>query len=397
MKRCMICLDMHILYASNHRLPTEKAHGQQIAQVAQSMVDLNHTVTIIAPLRTNPITVNFSDYYNVSDSINIVYIRVYDFIKSRLFPSVFGLFALNCVLKKRFKKYICKHSESIDVIYTRTPELLPALLNVKKPIILELHSVPKFRIKRFVRLYNRCAAVSCLTSGMRDYLLQLGVSKQVLIVQPDAIPQSWLDENISESSTVRAKYNIPQDAYVIGYTGQLTTIGMSKGVDILLQAFAQFSATVPNALLVIVGGTSKQFNELLASVQFVDTKYIMHIPHQPHSTIRALQQASDVLVYPAPKSNHVYFQRDTSPLKLFEYLAAKKPIVCAKIPPVLDVVSSDSVFFCEPGNVNSMCNAFHTVRQEPEVAKRKTMLGLNIVEDFTWKKRAKRIMDFVNK
>src|SRR5690606_17357892 len=42
-----------LIYAANNRLPTEKAHGLQIAQMCEAFAQAGYTVTLVAPRRIN--------------------------------------------------------------------------------------------------------------------------------------------------------------------------------------------------------------------------------------------------------------------------------------------------------------------------------------------------------
>ena len=103
--------------------------------------------------------------------------------------------------------------------------------------------------------------------------------------------------------------------------------------------------------------------------------------------------ACDVCVYPSPVPKHQYFKRDTSPLKLFEYLAAGKPVICADIPPVRDVADKTIVRFVQPGSVSSLAGGLRDVIDHPAEAKQRSTKGLTMIKNHSWKKRMKRVLD----
>jgi glycosyltransferase involved in cell wall biosynthesis len=116
------------------------------------------------------------------------------------------------------------------------------------------------------------------------------------------------------------------------------------------------------------------------------TGYIAHLK------IPTLLTAADVLVYPAPKSEHLFYTRDTSPLKLFEYMAAGKPIVAADLPPLHDAVDPSMVTFCEAGNAESLAQGILMILEHREESAKKARLARSHVEQFTWGKRMERIL-----
>jgi len=96
-------------------------------------------------------------------------------------------------------------------------------------------------------------------------------------------------------------------------------------------------------------------------------------------------------VYPAPATEHPYFMRDTSPLKLLEYLAAGRPVVCADIPPVRDVVDESIVEFCEPGNAKSLAEGISNVLNQNN--DERVRIGKEKVLTLDWKNRMKRVLE----
>ena len=56
-------LSMRIAYCTNVRLPSERAHGHQVAQVCDALAHLGHDVTIFAPYRDNEVTEDYWMYY----------------------------------------------------------------------------------------------------------------------------------------------------------------------------------------------------------------------------------------------------------------------------------------------------------------------------------------------
>ena len=46
---------MHVLYVTNARLPTEKAHGLAIVKTCEALARAGHTVLLIAPERHKPL------------------------------------------------------------------------------------------------------------------------------------------------------------------------------------------------------------------------------------------------------------------------------------------------------------------------------------------------------
>lgn len=103
------------------------------------------------------------------------------------------------------------------------------------------------------------------------------------------------------------------------------------GVEFLLRAFAALRAQEPCGLWVIGDGP------LRADVQVAARAFPGDIVHQgavDHARIPGLLQAADIVVVPYPRSAPDYF----SPLKLVEALAAGRPLLCSRVPCVLETL-----------------------------------------------------------
>ena len=58
---------MKIVYITNARLPTEKAHGVQIVKMSEAFSGLNNDVTIISPNRVQKEISHKTDIFNFYD------------------------------------------------------------------------------------------------------------------------------------------------------------------------------------------------------------------------------------------------------------------------------------------------------------------------------------------
>lgn len=373
---------MNIAYCTNVRLPSERAHGHQIAQVCDALITLGHNVTLFAPRRCNPIQENYHHYYDAHQDLHVQYLRSFDHNACVIPLGVLGMWVSNVLLQRQLKTVLQK--SNFDLLYTRTIALLPGLLSTNIPTVLELHSLPKSRKQAFVRQCNQCKLVVCLTSPMRDELLQWGVDTEKVIVEGDAMSPTLFADKI-RADVWRYSCSIPNGAPIVGYTGQLHSMGLSKGVEVLLEALTH----IAECHALIAGGPDTVAQKMMKSMPSSLRERVHFLGVLPHQDIPSVLRACDVLVYPAPKSSHPFYQRDTSPLKLFEYMAAGRPIVCADIPPVRDTVNESHVTFFDPGDVQGLAHAIRQLLQNPNqdqvnVAKRH-------VEQFTWEKRMGRI------
>ncbi len=382
---------MKIAYCTNVRLPSERAHGHQIAKVTSALTDLGHDIEIFAPYRKNIIDQSFESYYGITSPIRLHHIGSTDGIAAWWAPGIIGLKFMTYMLGKKLRTILTSRPKDFEVIYTRTPELLPYITGLGIPVLLELHRIPRVGTHRFLRLLRSCKLIIALTSPMRQALIDMGVSDVPVIVEGDGVDLHDF-EDLPSAKDTRTSLGIPPNVPLIVYAGQLKSMGLSKGIPELLSALEILHDRGLEFRAVIAGGPAIE-KEKCVALMSEELRSLVHFTgHIAHLKVPTLLTAADILVYPAPKSEHLFYTRDTSPLKLFEYMAAGKPIVSADLPPLHDVIDASMVTFSEPGSGDSLAQGILMVIENSEEALRKAKLARSHVEQFTWEKRMERIL-----
>lgn len=379
---------MRIAYCTNVRLPSERAHGHQIAQVADALVRLGYDVTVIAPYRRNAVEANYWDYYGADLRVKVAYAGWFDAIRSPFLPGVLGLFSMNWMLRRELRRAIT--SKDFDLLYTRTPALLSALLTSKLPVILELHQLPRRGRRAFVKQCNRCRVVACLTSAMRDALISWGVHPKRVIVEGDAVDLRRF-EKLPSREIARKRFKLTTDRLVVGYVGRLKTLGMDKGVSVMLKAFKELR-TKGRFLGFIVGGpeVDRHTYEAEARALGLGSSDVVFVGEIPARDVPMSLAACDVLAMPFPDFPH--YRHHMSPLKMFEYMAADRPLLTSDLPTVRDVLDESTAIFCEPGDVGSLVQVLEWIADHPAEARERAKKARELVKHHTWEERMKRIL-----
>lgn len=395
---------MQITFVSQARFPTEKAHGHQIAQVCASLQQLGHAVTLVAPDVTNTVHKDSREYYGLAEPLTVVRLPVFDGHRVWWVPGPLAFFFTMRSYARALRAWLNDHPA--HVLYTRSSLLLPVLLSADTPVIVELHTLPR-RTSRFVDACRRCAAVVCLTEPMRRELISWGVATDRVIVEGDGVDPSKY-ASLPPQAEARAHWRLPSDRHVIVYVGSLVTRGtIEKGVKELIGAIAilkkegkghvgkesegREGAALP-IFLWIVGGPREKMEEyrsfaLHAGLLSEDVRFEGPVQN---ARVPSALAAADVCVYPAPASQHPFFLRDTSPLKVFEYLAAGRPTVCADIPPLRGVFDPSLVHFCVPGDALSIAHAIEQALRDPRANEPARQ---SLLRHIAWSARMGRILD----
>lgn len=384
---------MRITYVTHTRFPTEKAHGLQVASVCQALNRLGHAVTLVTPTIGNPIAEDPLAYYGIpSSAFSVIRLLHFNALCSRWIPGKLAFLVAMRSFRRALSALFPAHRA--DLLYTRSPHILPPLLAAGIPVVLELHTLPRVGRRAFIAQCRCCAIVVCLTRPMRDALLSWGLDAERVLTEGDAVDLARF-RALPRGEDAKARWRLPPDRPVVSYVGSLVTSGaVEKGVRELLEALALLRARQKGVFGWIVGGPGAWRERYLREAQArgltgSDVRLEGAIPFA--DTADALS-ACDILVYPAPASRHPFFVRDTSPLKLFEYMAAGRPIVCADLPPLRDAVDASCVRFCAPGNPQGLAEGIAWVLDHPGEAAAMAARARERVQRHSWEERMRRIL-----
>ncbi len=362
---------MKILYITTVRMPTEKAHGIQIMHMCAAFA-AHAQVDLITPHRENHIKVDPFEYYGVPKTFRIRHIASLDFVK---FGRVgFWLHRLTFACSAAF---VFLRSPS-DVVYSRD-ELIAWVAGIMgKHVVLELH---EGRWNPLVRAAARRAQkVVVITHALADFFSERGVPATKLLVAADGVDLARFA--VSDRVRARAALGIEEGQIVVMYTGHLYSW---KGADTLARA----ASLVPRALFVFIGGTDgdiARFRRTYGSmhnVRIIGRKQPVEIP--------TLLSAADVLVLPN-SAREAISRLYTSPMKLFEYMAAGRPIVASDLPSIREILDEQTALFFEADNPEYLARAIEQTLADPGVSGERAHTALARVRAYSWTARAESIL-----
>ena len=121
---------------------------------------------------------------------------------------------------------------------------------------------------------------------------------------------------------------------------------------------------------------------------------IVLLPHQDESFVRDLQMTADLLLYLNVKSSPIYWC--TSPLKMFEYMAAGIPVIASNFKLWKSIVEENNCGICvDPQNHKEITSAVEKLLKNPEIANEMGKNGQKIVKEFyNWKNEEKKLITF---
>ena len=210
-----------------------------------------------------------------------------------------------------------------------------------------------------------------------------------MLHKPNAVDTSVFRTDISRSDARKA-LNLPQDQTIILYCGQVL---LWKGVGTLL---ASHEYMRPGEFIYFnVGGDEKgALKEFKQKYSETGARNIVIAEGQTHSVIPLWLRAADVLVLPNTAKDNAS-KYETSPVKLFEYMASGRPIVSSDLPSIRNVVDESMVWFFEPDNPQSLAGQVHAAINEKDAAAKKSRRAQDEAEKYTWDRRFTDIISFM--
>ncbi|MDD4477042.1 MAG: glycosyltransferase family 4 protein [Patescibacteria group bacterium] len=380
---------MKLVYIANVRLPTEKAHGLQIIKMCENFAKAskfgeNLDVELVVPKRFNRIKEDIFLFYNVKRNFKITKIPCFGLFSANGFLGM--IYFLTQTVSFLFVARLHLLFSRFDILYTR--EQIAGLFY--KNFVLEIHSLPK-KITFFHKIiWQRANKLVVLTNYIKEIIVKNGVANDKILVEADAVDLNEFDIPISQKEA-RKKIGLPLNKKIILYAGSLTLFDW-KGVDIILQA-AKFINN--NCMFVLVGGEKLEIEALKNKFDIKDSNNVLFAGQKSHSLIPFYIKAADVLTLPN-KAGDVWSEYYTSPLKLFEYMAGRRPIVASNIPSIKEILNVNSALLFEANSAVDLVEKINLILANQDLGKKFADNAYKIVMNFTWKKRAQTIINFIN-
>lgn len=229
-----------------------------------------------------------------------------------------------------------KHPRA-DIFYGRDIYGLSSVAMFGKPLIFEAHTPPRSVEQQrtlgwLFRRRNFCRLVVISTPLMQEFLSLYPHLKatSVLLAHDAADPPP-----ISEEEAAPTNWPGRSGALQLGYVGSLYR---GKGADFV----ASLALDMPQHDFHIVGGTAEEVADLRKSF---DAENLHYHGRVDHVLVSAYLSKIDIALFPGQSSvllrDGTDIGRWTSPMKLFEYMAARKPIIASDVQATSEILSQD--------------------------------------------------------
>ncbi len=245
------------------------------------------------------------------------------------------------------------------LLYTRSIAVAHWACEAGRCVVFESHdgardeAYPRFPEFLESMQANPQGGVVCISPYLQDFYRRHGLSPAGTATFADAVSESFFRAPVPAGGDALARLTGTGHArgMRIVYLGSLQE---EKGAGWL----AEVARRLPAYQFVIIGGTPEEAAALVRKGR--SANLFVH-PAVEHRQVPGLLAGADFLIMPYRREGK--WTRCMSPLKMFEYMASGRPILCADLP-VLGEVLEDGVtcLMFEPESVTALGAALEAAR-----------------------------------
>lgn len=374
---------MKIYYVTNYRMPTKRAHGIQIAKMCEALIEEGADITLVVPNRKTDKR-SIKEFYDLRVDVPKITLFSFDwYTNGRI---LFRISAFSFMISS-YLFMLRKKNEKGTIIYTIDGDdwsyAQMALLPI--PYFAEMHaSKPSTLINRI--FFRKIAGVITINRLIKESLQNLfSMSSGSLTVEHDAVDSTHFIP--IQRDIARRQLGLDSDKKFILYIGRILDW---KGLEILPDAARTFKDGV--VTIGIVGGTREQFVSVTGKSDIPEN--LVFFGDKPFADMPLWINAADAVLMTSTARNDLSY-RWTSPMKAFEYMACGATIIAANSPSIREIVSTKNAFLYETDSADSLAAEIRSVVDNPEEARRRGEVALVESREYSWRGRARRILEFI--
>ncbi|MBW2202650.1 MAG: glycosyltransferase family 4 protein [Deltaproteobacteria bacterium] len=317
----------------------------------------------------------------------------------------YGYFIVAACLKLSWlhlsRRYDIVHVHNMPDILVSTA-LFPKMTGSK--IILDLHDpMPEL----YMTIYSMGAshplvkvllALEKLSIAFADRVITPNTAFRDLFVSRSCPPwklhivMNSPQETIFHKREIKAKNSEDsdrRDKFDLMYHGLIVE---RHGLDDAIEAASLIKDQIPN-LIFHIYGEGEFLEDLKEKVKrLAVSDWVEFYGFVPLERIAAAISDIDLGIVPNKMSP---FTNINFPTRIFEYLSVEKPVVIPRTKGVCDYFSEDSIYFFNPGDVNSLARTILKVYEDPQGCLKMVQRGISIYHQHRWELQKDHLVNLV--
>ncbi len=345
---------------------------------------------------------NIQRFYGISSKISIKYFRgnlINYFSKFKIFNPPLKLLKLFPLIYDTIDPEIQMSNycirKKVDFVYCRST-LSTAYRNIinKIPTILETHyfNFPLELQRVFTLSYSKYfLGVITISDVLKRSIIKQGVPEDKILVLEDAVELSKFNKIKMKKEFLRKHLNLPLNKKLIIYVGNL---GPGRGIETIINASKYLDKI--DFVFYILGGERywikkwKNYikkREIDANISFLGLIENRSIPY--------FLKAADVLL--ATYTKDLSTLKWMSPIKLFEYMASKIPIIASDVQRIKEICSNNECLFFKAGDSGDLSEKIKDLINDRDLQEKLIQIAFKKAEKHTYIIRSQKILELFNK
>lgn len=383
-----------ISYIINNPMPTGRAYGNQIAKLCEALADLGIRVKLIYLGTKKEDSSDFFDHFGVKSNFILKPIVFFNFLKLEKYIGKLSFYMQGFVFLLRL---IFLKIDKDEIIYTRNPEVAWIMGLRGFLVYYEDHGGISKNSFLFLKFLKGITGIVAINGFIKNEFVKRGIDPNKVLVAPSGVDLKNFDIDISQKEAVsqlnlEKELNIDlKNKKILIYTGNFKTKGVDKGIDEILNALILLKDR--DLVFVAVGGSIEEigFYKKMAIDIGIDNAFFL--PRQSQKKLALFQKAGDILLMPFPnKAHYAYFM---SPVKMFEYMASKKPIIASDLPSIKEVLNDKNSLLVKEGDSEDLAMGIRSILNNGRLAESLADQAFIDVKEYSWQERVKKLLIFI--
>ena len=385
----------HILFITAYFYPEKAAAAVRLSETAKCLLMQGHQVTVLTTVPNYPTGVVPPEYCGhaiqeeMLEGVRVVRVWSYTSPNKGFLRRILAQLSFGCLAPLLGGRAVGRP----DVIIVESPPLFDAIAArllawfKRRPFIFLVSDLwPEsaiqlgmLRNRLLIRLaewlewstYRRASLVWAVTEGIRQSLLQRGLSEEHVFLLTNGVDTGKFRP--LPVSQARAELGWDNKFTVI-YAG---THGLAQGLETVLEAAERLRDRTDTRFVLVGDGATKA--ELVAQAQKHDLKNIAFLDPQPHDRMPLILAGADICLVPLRK---VPLFEGALPSKIYEAMACARPIVLGVAGEARRMIEqkADAGLAVEPENAGALVSAILYLCEHPAVAEALGRRGRSFVE-----------------
>ncbi len=371
---------MRIVCIAASFVPSNTANSIQVVKATHALAELGHEVRLLVPGNEDSTWKNLQRHYGLRQPFDIRWIR--ENLTFRRYD--FAYKAVN-------------EAKSMKPNLITTWMLQAGVLALWRglPTILELHDRVTGRIGPWLfRQFWSAKTPSRLltnTEALRQALISdfdLDPSNKDIVVAPNGVDLERY-RGLPTPETARKKLGL-REGFTVGYTGHFYA---GRGMNLMLNLAKEH----PEINFLWVGGEPADVILWEKRLKMEGVDNITLTGFVDNARLPEYQAAADVLLMPygtmIAGSGGGNSAEIASPMKMFEYMAADRPIITSDLPVIHEILNEELAVFCPPEDLSAWKGALSTLRADSNRREELGKAARIAVEAYTWRSRAEKAIN----